>query len=162
MPSNENGASRHLLEPRFGERWVGLAYTFSGTFVLDATGLTPERVRLDFVSLYRATLAHRRRRWPRGMARFFLVPIYGAASFQPATKDFLSGRGRPGRWAVAMKPVLFDSRRNHIEAIDAVQNDTLTCHWYLQTLFDDGIAAAARHFGHLPGRTTNPRALNFL
>ena len=147
--------SVHLLEPLFAERWLGLAYTFSGTFILDGTDLTPERAKRDFDALYRATRSHRRRRLPRGIARFFLVPVYCAASFHDATRRYLFGYDRPRRWAVAMKPVLFNSDSNNIDAKDAVQNDTLAYYSYLQTLFAQGVLRAAQHFGHQSELTTD-------
>src|SRR5437016_816284 len=104
--------STNLLEPIFAERWLGLTYTFSGIFVLDGTGLTPRRAAADFNPLYEATRAHRQRKFPRGVARFFLIPVYCAASFQKATWDYLYGYDRPGRWAISMKPVLFNSHNN--------------------------------------------------
>ena len=148
------GASRQLTAPRFAERWLALAYTFSGTFVLNGTDLTSDRVRSDFHALHVATLRRRRRRWPRGIARFLLVPIYCAASFRQETRDYLFGCDGPGRWAVAMKPALFDCRRNHVEAKHAAQNNTLLHYQYLQMLFADGVATAARYFGHPPEMTT--------
>ena len=147
--------SGHLLQPTFAERWLGLAYTFSGTFILDGTDLTPERARRDFNTLYEATRSQRNRKWPRGVARFFLIPVYCATSFPKATWDYLYGYDRPGRWAISMKPVLFNSLNNRVEGKDAVQNDTLTYYWYLKELFAEGISRAAKHFGHQPELTTN-------
>jgi len=158
MISNEStGAlvSAQLLEPVFTERWLRGLYTFSGTFTLDGTDLTPERVREDLGALYDSTRAHRHRRFPRGVARYFLVPVYCATSFQKATRDYLYGYDRPGRWAIAMKPVLYNSHSNDIEAYDAVQDDTLFYYEYLKQLFEEGVSRAAQHFGHRPELTTD-------
>lgn len=154
-PATESLTSVHLQEPVFTERWLGLSYTFSGTFILDGKDLTPERAKRDFYVLYDATLFHRKRRRPRGVARFFLVPIYCAASFHKETWEYLFGYNRPSRWAVAMKPVLYNSRSNNIEAKDAVQNDTLAYYWYLKELFGHGISRAAQHFDHQSELTTD-------
>ena len=149
----EAGVSANLQEPSFAERWVGAKYTYSGVFILDGEGLTPERAHNDLLPLYETGRMHRVRKWPRGIARFILVPVYCARSFQKETFGFLYGYHRPARFGILMKPVLYNLEGNRVEAKDAPQNDTLMYYWYLKILFADGISKAAKHFGHKPELT---------
>jgi hypothetical protein len=147
--------SRNLEEPLVAERWVAGAYTFSGTFLLDGTGLVPSTVCNDLEMCYQSIRQRRVRRWPRGLARYILVPVYCASTFQEETQSLLYGYSRPRRFYVSMKPVLYNSERNRVEAKDAVQNDTLMYYWYLKELFAAGISRAVMHFGHKAELTTD-------
>ena len=147
--------SRIIKDPLVAERWVAGTYTYSGIFLLDGTGLTPAIVCNDLEMCYQSIRQQRVRRWPRGLARYILIPVYCAPLFKAETRSFLYGYDRPRRFGVLMKPILFNPEKNRVEVKDAVQNDTLMYYWYLKQLFAAGIFKAATHFGHKVELTTD-------
>jgi hypothetical protein len=153
----ETNVSKHLEKPLFLEKWwLPPIYIFSGTFILDGTDVTPEKIACDLQSLYEITKAHRVRKWPCALAQFFLVPVYCARSFQDETVYWLkmgsrsTTRFKLQRLGVIMKPALYNTERNIIEFREAVQNWNLNYYSFLVPLFIRGISKAANHFGHKP------------
>ncbi len=148
MMDTGNRISKHLLEPSFDERWLRF---YSGTFILDGTGLTSDRMVTDVYHFYETVRAHRTWKWPRPIAKYLLVPIYCADSFDHP----LPGGYFPlDRWCVLVKPVLYFPLNNSILGKEAPQNWNSGYYEYMNALFAAGVSKVAKHFGHSPETTS--------
>jgi hypothetical protein len=153
----EGDVSKNLEEPIFLERWwLPPIYIFSGAFILDGTGVTPDKIANDLQLLYEAIRKNRGKKWPCLLAQFFLVPVYCAPSFQDETLYWLNmgsrstARRKLQRLGIIMKPVLYNTEKNVVEFREAVQNWNLNYYSFLVPLYIRGIFKAANHFGHKP------------
>ena len=153
----EGDVSKNLEAPVFsGSWWLPPIYIFSGAFVLDGTGLTPDRIADDLQPLYELTRENQVKKWPSIFAQFFLVPVYCATSFQDETLHWLntgsrsSVKSRLQRLGILMKPVLYNAEKNALEFREAVQNWNLHYYPFLVPLYIRGLCKAANHFGHKP------------
>jgi len=146
-------ASDILVDLIFSEQWLTGSYTYVGIFILDGSDLTTSRIDTDFEILYQSTRRHRLRKLPRGIARYLLIPVYCASSFEKLTWEDLYGYNHPRRWGIVMKAILFNSMDNKVEAEHAMQNNTIMYYLDLKRLCDKATAIAATRFGYQPSLT---------
>ena len=136
-----------LLEPIFAERWVAGTYVVSGIFFLEGDGVTPEKVWADVDSLYRETRAKKKAKWPRGVAGFYIIPIYCGAAFSTEILAWIRQR-HPYRWAVWAEPMLYNVSENSVTFREDYRYFGCAFFPYLGELFTTGLSRVAPHYGH--------------
>ena len=72
----------HPIDPLFAEGWFAGTYVVSGIFFRDGHEIAPQRIREDIESLFEEVENSKRAIWPRGVAGFYVIPIYCASGFQ--------------------------------------------------------------------------------
>jgi hypothetical protein len=145
-----------IKEPQFAERWFAGTYIVSGTFFLDGSGLTSVQLHADIEPLYHEVQKKKIAMWPRGLAGFFIIPIYCAPEF--ADEVLVSVHRRlPFRWAIWPEPLLYCTSDNSVALREDFGLHGSAFHPYLAQLFAIGLGEVAAHFGHgtAPSRKKN-------
>jgi hypothetical protein len=131
----------------FAEQWFAGTYLVSGTFFLKGDGVTPGQIIAQVDLLYREIRRHKRAKWPRGLAGFFVIPVFCSTSFSPEVSIWVRTR-HPYKWAIWLEPLLYDSCANTVLLREDYQLFGRAFFPYLNQLFTAGLSRAAAHFGH--------------
>lgn len=144
-------------DPQFAERWFAGTYVVTGVFFLDGSDLTLAKIAADIEPLYLEIRKQKKAKWPRGLAGFFVIPIYCAPSFSDEVFESIRRR-LPFRWAIWPEPLLYRTSDNSVSLRGDYGLHGRAFYPYLNQLFVAGLAKAASHFGHrtLPTRKEEP------
>ncbi len=144
MPSN---LYNYLQPPEFAERWFAGTYLISGTFFLDGQALTAEKLFDDVEPLYQEIRDQKKGFWPRGLAAFYIIPIYCAPAFDVEVLRRVRTR-LPYRWAIWPEPLLYRSSDNAFAVREDYGRHGSAFLPYLDQLFTAGMSRAATHSGY--------------
>lgn len=109
MADNLLPSSVRLLE--MSERWVSGTYIVSGVFDISSDGNSLEEMQGNIACLFSYLQKKRRRRWPRGIAGYFAIPIYSGEQFSAPLIDWVQNRPKY-RYAMWHEPVLYNRCTN--------------------------------------------------
>jgi len=131
----------------FAERWFAGTYVVSGTFFLDGAAVTSSHVESDIEPLYREVRRSKKAMWPRGLAGFFVIPIYCAAGFDDEIRGWIRSR-HSFAYAIWPEPLLYETSQNSVIFREDFGARGSAFYPYLSQLFGIGLNRAAAHFGH--------------
>lgn len=135
------------LAPLFAEQWFAGTYLVSGTFFLEGAGLDPEKIMAQVAPLYREVRHQKKKAWPKGLAGFFVIPIFCGSPFSDEVCTWARSR-HPYRWAIWPEPLLYDVSENTVVLREDYRHFGRAFFPYLNQLFTAGLHRAATHFGH--------------
>ena len=109
MVDNRLPSSVRLLGMK--EKWVSGTYIVSGVFDISGEGNSLEDIQGNIACLFSYLQKKRRRKWPRGIAGYFAIPIYSGDQFSIPLIDWVQNRPKY-RYAMWHEPVLYNRCAN--------------------------------------------------
>jgi hypothetical protein len=142
-----------IQEPVFAERWFSGTYIVSGIFFLDGSNLTVANIQDDVGRLYREIKEQKKAWWPRGLAGFYVIPIYRAPAFDTEILSRVRKR-LPFRWAIWPEPILYITSHNSFMSREDYEANGSSFYAFLSQLLTDGLNRTAAHFDYdiMPSR----------
>ena len=96
------------------EFWCMGMYMVFGIFPMKVGKLTIDDIRKNIPELYLQTKLAKVGIWPRGLAHFFIIPVYCSAEFSPEVINWVHNRPKY-KWAIWHEPVLYSISTNSAE-----------------------------------------------
>ncbi len=149
LPTDRFGIVRavvNAMQPSFIEQWVSGTYLVCGVFPTRCSSVTVQEMEAKLPGFYEEVRRHQERRWPRGLAGYYVIPIYIAPGFSSEVVAWVHGR-HPYRWAIWHEPVLYDLETHTVEmrADYGAFGSVFTP--YLFRVIDAALRALSRHHG---------------